>query len=55
LFEYYLKSEEQKLKDKLRERNKGRQGTKVLKKFNYEEFVKSREKATDESKDTKQK
>lgn len=41
-FEYYLKAEEQKMKDKLRQRNKVRQGGKVLKKFNYDEFVKSR-------------
>jgi hypothetical protein len=46
-----LKAEEQKLKDRLRERNKVRQGVKVLKKFNCDEFVKSREKATDDSKD----
>lgn len=50
MFEYYLKSQEQKAKDKLRERNKLRQGGKILKKFNYQQFVKSREKATDESK-----
>lgn len=54
-FEYYLKSEEQKLKDRLRERNKTRQAGKVLKKFNYEEFMKSREKASDESKEVKPK
>jgi hypothetical protein len=53
MFDYYVRAEEQKLKERVRERNKGRQGGKVLKKFNYEEFVKSREKATDDSKESK--
>lgn len=48
MFEYYLKEEEQKLKEKLKERNKLRVAGKVLaKKFNYQEFLRSREKITD--------